>query len=120
MIDVEDLAKNLGTTIKNQPTDSVYFGLKEEDALMKLRDIGPNALSEKKDLPAIVKYLLQMTGIFNYMLWVGAALCFIAYGVQVDKRDKSNLYLGIVLLFVIVITATMSYFQESKAASLMA
>ena len=120
MIDVEDLAKNLGTTIKNQPTDPVYFGLKEEDALMKLRDIGPNALSEKKDLPAIVKYLLQMTGIFNYMLWVGSALCFIAYGVQVDKRDKSNLYLGIVLLFVIVITATMSYFQESKAASLMA
>ena len=87
---------------------------------MKLRDIGPNALSEKKDLPAIVKYLLQMTGIFNYMLWVGAVLCFIAYGVQTDQRDKSNLYLGIVLLFVILITATMSYFQESKAASLMA
>jgi sodium/potassium-transporting ATPase subunit alpha len=78
--------------------------------MMKLREFGPNALSEKKELPAIVKYLLCMTGIFNYMLWVGSALCFIAYGTQTDFRDKSNLWLAIVLICVILITATMSYF----------
>jgi sodium/potassium-transporting ATPase subunit alpha len=50
-----------------------------------------------------------MTGLFNYLLWAGAILCFISYGIQEDKRDKSNLYLGIVLIFVIVITAVFSY-----------
>ena len=61
-----------------------------------------------------------MTGMFNYLLWAGAILCFIAFGVQTDKRDQSNLYLGVVLVGVVLITATMSYFQSSKAAALMA
>lgn len=60
-----------------------------------------------------------MTGLFNYMLWIGAILCFIAYGIQSDKTDGSNLYLAIVLICVVIITATMSYIQESKAAALM-
>ena len=64
-------------------------------------------MTEKTGLPWFVKYLLLMTGLFNYMLWVGSILCFIAYGVSEDKRDKSNLYLGIVLIGVILITATM-------------
>jgi sodium/potassium-transporting ATPase subunit alpha len=106
--------------IKKNPNEVGYIGLDETSALMKLRQVGPNALSEKKDLPAIVKYMIKMGGLFNYMLWVGAVFCFIAYGVQIDKRDKSNLILGIVLIGVVVLTATMSYFQESKAASLMA
>jgi sodium/potassium-transporting ATPase subunit alpha len=88
--------------------------------MLKQREFGPNSLSEKKELPAIVKYLIHMTGVFNYMLWVGAILCFIAQGVQTDQRDTSNLILAIVILGVIWISATMSYSQESKAASLMA
>jgi sodium/potassium-transporting ATPase subunit alpha len=61
-----------------------------------------------------------MTGLFNYLLWGGSILCFISYGVQEDKRDKSNLYLGIVLAIVVVATAIFSYSQQSKSAALMA
>lgn len=61
-----------------------------------------------------------MTGLFNYLLWAGALLCFISYGVQEDKSDKSNLYLGIVLCLVVIITAIFSYSQSSKSAALMA
>jgi sodium/potassium-transporting ATPase subunit alpha len=60
-----------------------------------------------------------MTGLFNYLLWIGAALCLIAFGVQSDKTDKSNLYLGIVLIFVILLTASLSYYQSSKSENLM-
>jgi sodium/potassium-transporting ATPase subunit alpha len=81
---------------------------------------GPNALTEKKALPAWVQFLLAMTGLFNYLLWIGSALAFITYAIQSDKRDKSNLYLAIVLIFVVLITAIFTFYQNSKSAALMA
>jgi len=96
--------------VKKDPTDVGYYGLTEEQAAEKLREVGPNALSEKKQLPAIVKFLLTMTGLFNYLLWAGAILSFITYGISADKTDKSNLYLASVLIVVIVVTAIFSYY----------
>jgi len=43
------------------------------------------------------------------MLWGGAGLCFLAYGIQPDKTDKSSLYLGIVIVVVVIITGLMSF-----------
>ena len=60
-----------------------------------------------------------MTGFFALLLWGGSALCFIGYGIQKDKVDKSNLYLGIVLSIVVILTGCFSYSQTTKAASLM-
>jgi len=51
-----------------------------------------------------------MTGLFNYLLWAGAILSFITYGISADKTDKSNLYLASVLIVVIVVTAIFSYY----------
>jgi sodium/potassium-transporting ATPase subunit alpha len=61
-----------------------------------------------------------MTGFFSLMLWFGALLCFIGYGIQEDKSDESNLYLGIVLAVVTFITGCFSYAQTSKSAEMMA
>ena len=110
MIGDEKLCEMLGTLVKKDPSDKNYFGLTDEQAHQKFIEFGPNALSEKKEMPAIVRYMLLMTGLFNYMLWIGSILCFIAYGLQTTYVDKSNLYLGVVLIGVILITATMSYF----------
>jgi magnesium-transporting ATPase (P-type) len=68
-----------------------------------------NILSEKKPLPCIIRFLLTMTGLFNYVLILGAILNFIVYGIQSDKTDKSNLYLAIVLVVVIFISAIFSF-----------
>jgi sodium/potassium-transporting ATPase subunit alpha len=70
---------------------------------------------------------MQMFGGFSTLLWVGSILCFIAYGVQksqeeADAEEKTpgdNLYLGIVLAAVVVITGIFEYYQEGKATSLM-
>ena len=61
----------------------------------------------------------EQTGFFSLLLWFGSILCFIAFGIQEDKTDESNLYLGIVLAVVVFITGVFSYSQTSKAASLM-
>jgi sodium/potassium-transporting ATPase subunit alpha len=53
------------------------------------------------------------------MLWGGSVICFIGYGLQKDKTDKANLYLGIVLDIIVFLTGCFSYSQTSKAASLM-
>jgi len=75
-----------------------------------LDTFGPNSLTEKKQLPAIVRFLLMMTGLFNYLLMAGMILAFLAYGITVDKTDKTNLYLGCVLIVIIFITAGFNYF----------
>jgi len=61
-----------------------------------------------------------MTGFFSILLEIGGILCFIGYAIQEDKEDRSNLYLGIVLLSVTFITGCFSYAQSSKSAEMMA
>lgn len=80
MIDLEQLEKQLETCIKKNETDKVYHGLTDMQAHEKFRQFGPNALTEKGGLPWYLRYLLLCTGLFNYMLWIGAVLCFIAFG----------------------------------------
>lgn len=87
---------------------------------MRIHKFGQNVLSEKKTLPWPIKLLLEFTGLFNYMLWAGAILIFIAYGLQEDKTDKSSLYLGIVIIIVILITGNLAFIQSSKTAAIMA
>ena len=94
-------------------------GLTSEGVKEKYKLFGDNALTEKKALPWYCIFLEEQTGFFSLLLWFGALLCFIGYAIQVDKTDKANLYLGIVLAFVVFVTGCFSYAQTSKAASLM-
>ena len=65
-----------------------------------------------------MRLLKEMTGPFSLLLWLGSALCFLGY--VLDTEDMSNLYLGIVLAIVVLITGFFSYFQQAKSAKLMA
>ena len=84
--------------------------MSEVEVAEKQKKYGPNTLTEKKVMPWYVHFILCLTGMFNYMLWAGALLCFVSYGVQTDKTDKSNLYLGIVLVFVVIATGCFTYY----------
>ena len=48
----------------------------------RLKRDGPNAITPPKQVPEIVKFLKQMFGGFALLLWGGAILCFIAYGIE--------------------------------------
>ena len=83
---------------------------------------GPNALTPPPTTPEWVKFCQALFGGFAMLLWLGAVLCFIAYSIQATTMEQppdDNLYLGIVLTAVVVITGIFSYYQESKSSKIM-
>uniref|UniRef100_A0A671RHZ8 ATPase Na+/K+ transporting subunit alpha 1a, tandem duplicate 4 n=1 Tax=Sinocyclocheilus anshuiensis TaxID=1608454 RepID=A0A671RHZ8_9TELE len=75
-------------------------GLSSSRAKEILACDGPNALTPPPTTPEWIKFCKQLFGGFSTLLWIGAILCFLAYGIQAASEDEpanDNLYLGIVL-----------------------
>lgn len=56
---------------------------------------------------------------FSLLLWIGAALCFLALLVQYlleHPLDKGNIILGVVLILVVLVTSFFMYYQENKSS----
>ena len=113
--------------------------MSELQADERLKRDGPNSLTPPKQVPEIVKFLTQMFGGFSLLLWGGALLCFIAYGIEeagnpggtkdyvsitkslfsIDVSNKQwlffvvipQLFLGVVLVIVVIVTGVFSYYQ---------
>ena len=69
-----------------------------------------------------MKFCQNLFGGFALLLWLGAILCFLAYGIQASTFEEppdDNLYLGIVLTAVVLVTGIFSYYQESKSSKIM-
>ncbi len=98
------------------------MGLTSEKAAEILERDGPNALTPPKTTPEWVKFCKNLFGGFALLLWTGAFLCFLAYGIALysyDEAPKDNLWLGIALAAVVVMTGVFSYFQEAKSSRIM-
>lgn len=71
-------------------------------------------MTPPKTTPEWVKFCKNLFGGFALLLWIGAILCFIAYSIQaasVEEPADDNLYLGIVLAAVVIVTGIFSYYQ---------
>ena len=108
-VTVQELASKLGTDAER--------GLSQAKAKEILERDGPNLLSPPKVTPWYVKLLMQFLNFFAILLEVAGILCFIGYGL--DDSSKDNLYLGIVLIAVVIITALFTFFQEFKSEKTM-
>jgi len=112
--ELSDLVSLLESSVTHGLTSSIV-------ARNQARD-GPNALTPPKQTPEWVKFLKQLFGGFAMLLWIGAVLCFFAYGIRSVRDEdpsKDELYLGIVLTAVVIITGCFSYYQESKSSKIM-
>lgn len=97
-------------------------GLTQSQADANYAEFGPNALTPPPTTPEWIKFCQNLFGGFAMLLWIGAILCFIAYGIQASAFEEppdDNLYLGIVLTAVVIVTGIFSYYQESKSAKIM-
>jgi len=97
-------------------------GLTPQQARDILARDGPNELTPPKTTPEWVKFCKTLFGGFSMLLWIGAILCFVAYSIQSSTYEDppgDNLYLGVVLTAVVVVTGCFSYYQEAKSSKIM-
>merc|ERR1711962_1824103 len=127
---MDDLKKELEMTehtdelssLCRQLETNVSSGLTATIAARNLERDGPNALTPPKQTPEWVKFVKQLFGGFAMLLWIGAVLCYFAYGIRAARDSdpsEDELYLGIVLTAVVIITGCFSYYQESKSSKIM-
>ena len=113
-VPLEELLRRYNTNLIN--------GLTKRQAETNFAKYGPNALTPPPTTPEWIKFCQNLFGGFSLLLWFGAILCFIAYTIQAGAYEEppdDNLYLGIVLTVVVVVTGVFSYYQESKSSKIM-
>merc|ERR550534_343302 len=113
-IPIEELYERLGVDPSNGHTP--------ERAKEILARDGPNCLTPPKTTPEWIKFCKVLFTGFSLLLWIGAVLCYIAYSIQASQEESppgDNLYLGIVLTAVVVVTGCFSYYQEAKSSRIM-
>jgi sodium/potassium-transporting ATPase subunit alpha len=57
--------------------------------------------------------LKELTTPFENLLWAGAVMCFVAYGLS--SGDPSNLYLGLVLVGINLLSGITTFYQNMKS-----
>jgi sodium/potassium-transporting ATPase subunit alpha len=75
-------------------------------------------LPEKEKTPGWIRFLVEISNWFSIMLWIGSILCIITYVIQ-PGLNLPNLYLGFILIFVILLTGTITFLQSAKSEALM-
>uniref|UniRef100_A0A2I9LP96 Sodium/potassium-transporting ATPase subunit alpha n=1 Tax=Centruroides hentzi TaxID=88313 RepID=A0A2I9LP96_9SCOR len=128
--DMEDLKQEVSMDEHKIPIEELYLrlgtnpetGLTSQQAKEIYERDGPNALTPPKKIPEWVKFCKNLFGGFSLLLWIGAILCFIAYSIQASTFEEppdDNLYLGIVLSTVVIVTGCFSYYQEARSSKIM-
>merc|ERR1711913_98986 len=113
-VEVSELCKRFKTDLTN--------GLTTAQAKAGNEEHGLNQLTPPPTTPEWVKFCQNLFSGFACLLWIGAILCFLAYGIQATAYEEppdDNLYLGVVLTAVVTVTGIFSYYQESKSAKIM-
>nr|AAI62215.1 Atp1a1a.5 protein [Danio rerio]AAI62231.1 Atp1a1a.5 protein [Danio rerio] len=110
---MEELSRKYGTDLTK--------GLPVSRAMEVLMRDGPNALTPPVITPEWVRFCRQLFGGFQTLLWIGAFLCYFAFSIQAATEEpvNDNLYLGIVLTFVVTVNGCFSYSQEAKSCRIM-
>ena len=120
------LRKDVDFVEHTWPEDKLYShfgcslenGLTNEGVLANRAKYGENRLTPPQVTPWYIKFLLQFSNFFALLLLGGGVLCFVGYSIDSEK-DQTNLYLGVVLFAVVMITATFSFLQEAKSEKIM-
>merc|ERR1711981_862415 len=113
-VSVDELCKRFNSNVGE--------GLTDDQVAKGIAEYGLNQLTPPKTTPEWVKFCQCLFSGFAMLLWFGAILCFLAYGIQASAYEEppdDNLYLGIVLSAVVTVTGIFSYYQEAKSAKIM-
>ena len=97
--------------------NTIKLGLTTDEAEKRHHEQGDNTLTQTEKDPWYVKLLREFIAPFSILLEIGAILSFIAFAFT--STDPSNMYLGIALLVVVIISALVTFAQNAKSDSIM-
>ena len=112
-----DLINYINEKAQEMEINYMKNGLSKEEVELRKKTYGPNCLPEKKKTPGIILFLEEITSTFSLLLWIAAALSFLAYGL--DQEEKSNLYLAVVVIVIVLLSGFFSYIQNAKSGEIM-
>ncbi|KAF9116101.1 hypothetical protein BGX27_004899 [Mortierella sp. AM989] len=114
-----DFHKLTGAEINLRFNSNESLGLSKADAEHRLRTNGPNSLTARK--PSYVKKIFgYLFGGFCSILWVGVITFIICWRPPLSNPPNvTNLALAVLVLFVILLQASFSAFQDFSTAKVM-
>ncbi|KVW98058.1 cation-translocating P-type ATPase [Thiobacillus denitrificans] len=87
-------------------------GLTSAEAQRRLAEFGPNHVEEVERERLLLSFVREFTHFFAIILWVGAALAFLA---EYFDPGQGMVRLGVAIVGVILINAVFSFWQEYRA-----
>ncbi|HUX64661.1 cation-transporting P-type ATPase [Sulfuricella sp.] len=87
-------------------------GLSAREAARRHKEFGPNRVERVKKEPLALRFLKEFTHFFALILWLAAALAFVA---EFSDPGKGMAMLGWAILGVILINGIFSFWQEYRA-----
>ncbi|CAG9531913.1 unnamed protein product [Cercopithifilaria johnstoni] len=97
-------------------------GHSEEKANQLLQEYGLNMLTPPKKRSEFLAILKCLFAGFNFLLWLGSLASVTSYIIESRQNADvklDNLYMGIVLAVVVVVTGLFAYYQEYKSSKIM-
>ena len=92
-------------------------GLAPAEAARRLREFGPNRVERIKRESELVRLLRNFIHFFALILWLAAALAFLA---ELSDPGKGMMTLGLAVIGVIVVNGLFSFWQEHRAEQALA
>ena len=92
-------------------------GLSAREAARRHKEFGPNRVERVKKEPLALRFLKEFTHFFALILWLAAALAFVA---ECSDPGKGMAMLGWAILGVILINGLFSFWQEYRAEQALA
>jgi calcium-translocating P-type ATPase len=86
-------------------------GLSHAEALRRLRQHGPNRFAKLARRPALLRLLGEFVQFFSVILWVAAALAFLA---EWYEPGQGMARIGYALIVVILVSGVFSFWQEHR------
>ena len=96
--------------------DDLNQGLSESQASKRLLEDGENILHQTPPIPWYFLLFKELVGFFSLLLWAGSILSYIAYSLTTDVQ---HLYLSVVIALVVLVTATISFYQDMQSRAIM-
>jgi sodium/potassium-transporting ATPase subunit alpha len=113
LIELDDFIRRYETNVSG--------GLNDEQVQLRLKRDGKNLLKKRKNKPVIVRWLIEVFGGYNIIMWLATILCFLCWQpLGGDNPSVYNLVLTIFLFAVIMIQSTVSFIQQFRSDNLMA